>query len=268
MKLKSLFLSLGLLFLGTSHAVLPQSIPAVPYYYVLDEPKALDRHTLQTLESLLVEHDRLTGEQFMVAIFEEIARGDIPEWTNRVFTKWKIGKRGQDNGALLMVSLKNHEAHLLAGYGLESILTSAKSNEILSDFVLKDLKRNHLRRALKKGVYQILETVESPLIQSGKAAQSLKTDESDLFSGDASYTSLSGAWIFLFSLGIFLLLAVLNELLAREAHFTGEGWFRPSPVLMLGNSLNRSVSSLISRKNSEQKQEKTQETPGGMSGNW
>lgn len=260
MKLKSLLLPFGLLFLGTSHAVLPKSIPPVPYYYVLDEPKAVDSSTLQTLESLLVEHDRLTGEQFMVAIFEEIDRKDLPEWARQVFTSWKVGQRGQDNGALLLISLKNHEAQLLVGYGLESILTPAKSEDILSHFVLKDLKGNHLKRALKRGVYQVLNTVESPLIQSGKADQTLNTEESDLFSGDPSLNSLSGAWIFLFSLGIFLLLTVLNELLAREAHFTGGGWFRPSLAL--------SLSSLGSRKKARLKQKSAQETPGGMSGNW
>src|SRR4051794_34047311 len=92
---------------GESFATPTREIPRAPYYYLLDQSNALDQRSMRAMESLLVEHDRLTGEQFMVAIFDKIESDDLAEWTRQIFRKWRVGQRGQDNGLLLVISLKN-----------------------------------------------------------------------------------------------------------------------------------------------------------------
>jgi uncharacterized protein len=72
----------------------PKPIPTPPYYYVLDEPHVLSPRALHTVETLLIEHDRIVGEQVLVAIFKNLGDEDVVDYTNRVFSTWKIGKRG------------------------------------------------------------------------------------------------------------------------------------------------------------------------------
>jgi uncharacterized membrane protein YgcG len=230
-------------------------VPPVPYYYILDEPAVLDQTTLHSVESLLVEHDRLTGEQFMVGIFDEIPAAELKNWTHEIFKKWRIGQRGQDNGILLVISLKNQKAAMEAGLGLDSVITGAKSKEFLSASLEKELKNLPISLALKKETYRVLEALSSPLIQSGKADDLIRNGDG------TTYASVSGSWIVLFILGLILLLAVLNEILSREAHFTANGWFRPSTASLVLYFFSGHLSFLRWKKNQP-------EAPGGTSGSW
>src|SRR4051812_11604358 len=92
---------------GWAVAAPARPIPAPPSYYVLDEPHILSERTTQALQALLIEHDRATNEQFLVAIFNSLDGEDLNDYTNRVFQTWKIGQRGQDNGVLLAIFYKD-----------------------------------------------------------------------------------------------------------------------------------------------------------------
>jgi uncharacterized protein len=108
-----------------------KALPPAPEYYVLDEPGALDAGTTHALRTLLVEHDHLTGEQVVVAIFRGLDGEDLVAWTAKVFQAWGIGKRGKDNGVLLALYWQDRQARLEVGYGLEPLLTDARSKRVL-----------------------------------------------------------------------------------------------------------------------------------------
>jgi uncharacterized protein len=225
----SLGLAFGLVLTSPAHAE-PKPIPSPPYYYVLDEPHALSQQALHTIETLLIEHDRVAGEQVLVAIFKNLGDEDLVDYTNRVFSTWKIGKRGKDNGALLAIYWDDHKSRIEVGYGLEPVLTDAKTKLILSDDLAPDLKNGNPDRGITLSVLEILRTIGSPLIQSGKAEEILKSGG---FAGDLHpsrvfvvHSGGMSAWLFL---GLILLTIVLRSLNAAEAHFTRDGWFRPKP---------------------------------------
>jgi uncharacterized membrane protein YgcG len=252
-------LLLGIFCLGFADASAnPPVIPPVPTYYVLDETKILDQKTLQSLQALLIEHDRLTDEQFMLSIFQADHR-DLPEnWTHQVFETWRVGQRGKNNGILLSVFWKSRKAQMETGYGLEAILPHDKSDEILSEVIIPRLKQAHLKTALKLGVYRILEALNSPLIQSGKALEILgSTEVSALYDDLEENTTHSYGGFFLILLGIAVFLGILVSILSREAHFTRSGWFRVRkfPWHWVLNLKNRKMNS-------------TQHQYGGVHGTW
>lgn len=219
-------LALSLAFISTkAHA--DKTIPPPPKYYVLDEPRVLDAASKRALESLLIEHDHATGEQFLIAIFNSLEGEDPVEFTNQVFSKWGVGKRGKDDGVLLALYWKEHKSRIEVGYGLESLLTDAKSKLILTDTIAPELRSGNPGRALALGALEILKTIQSPLIDNGQAQEILRSGQ---FSSRVRNESRSlgwGVWVFL---GFIFFIIVLNLLTARDAHFTGSGWFRPRPL--------------------------------------
>lgn len=210
-------------------ALAAKTLPQAPYYYVLDEPRILSPHALRALQTLLIEHDRSTGEQVLVAIFNSLDGEDLVSFTNRAFNEWKIGKRGKDNGALLALYWKDRKARIEVGYGLEPVLTDAKSKRVLEDFLIPELKVGKPDRAVSLAALEILKTLESPLTQDGKAQEILRSGG---FRGGFRPTAGSGQVGFPFILlfiGLILLSMVLKALTAAEAHYTGRGWYRPNP---------------------------------------
>jgi uncharacterized protein len=226
------FLSIAAaLFCGSfAFAGTAKPIPAAPYYYVLDEPHVLSPNSLKAVETLLIEHDRVTGEQVLVAIFQSLGDEDLVDYTNRVFQQWKIGKRGKDNGVLLALYWDEHKARIEVGYGLEPILTDAKSSGILSDILIPELKNSSPDRGISLAVLEILRTLGSPLVQNGKAEEILKNGG---FQGDWQpqevYIPRTGGlavWLFL---GFIILTIILRTITGAEAHFTRSGWVRHNP---------------------------------------
>ena len=241
MVLKFTTLSLGCigLLLGiTAQAKAPRPFPPRPDYYVLDEARVLDGRATHAIESLLTEHDRLTNEQVMVAIFKN-AHNTSPqihnsekEWTHRLFVEWKIGKRHYNEGILLTIFLESGQAFLEVGYGLEPKLS--KTAEILEQVVIPQLRHNDPKSAAIWGAYQILEELMSPLIQNGKAIEILRRDGiparvplTEEFADRPADNS--GAWLVLCFLGISLITFVFYQILSREAHFTAKGWYLDYP---------------------------------------
>ena len=208
-----------------------KTIPAPPPYYVLDEPHVLDAGSLRALERLLTEHDRVTGEQVVAAIFNSLDNEDPVAFTNQVFTNWKIGRRGKDNGVLLALYWKEHKARIEVGYGMESLLTDAKTKDLIADYLVPDLKAGHPGRAMGQTLLQLLTVLESPLVQSGEALRILRGAGSGNRGARIRVgpVSASAPWPIIILLGGALLFIVLNLLTSADAHFTRAGWFRPRP---------------------------------------
>ncbi len=241
----TLVLLLGVIFSHSSSrstyaAEKAENLPPRPYYYVSDEEKILTPHTLHAAEALLVEHDRLTGEQFMVALIKNLNQENLTDRSHQIFTHWQMGNTGQNNGMLLTVFYENQQAYLEVGFGLEDKLTDTKTKPILSTFVIPELKKNDPNTAIVIGIYHLLEALDSPLIQSGKAAEILHQDGLRHLlrnKDEVSYTYTWKEWVTLFTLGITLLIIVLSQILSREAQFTRRGWYRHHPWKLFLNRL-------------------------------
>jgi uncharacterized membrane protein YgcG len=205
-------------------------LPEAPTYYVYDETNTLDEFALNALQTLLVEHDRLTNEQFMIAVLEKPEKEAFANLKSQIFEKWRIGKReSKNNGILLMAANQLKKAEFEVGLSLDPVFPLEKRAEILDSYVIPNLKRKKLLAALALGVYHTLDTLNSPLILSGEAAKILKTLGLE---PNQSITPESFSWtgaLFLFFLGIIAVGVILYEILAREAHFTSTGWFRVRP---------------------------------------
>jgi uncharacterized membrane protein YgcG len=213
------------------HTSVPPEIPKAPYYYVYDGPKVLNDRTRQAIEVLLVEHDRLTDEQIMIGIFD-IKQEDAPsDWVHQVFDAWKVGKRSKNKGILLTVFWKDQKAQIETGYGLESILPRERIDEVMSDSILPSLRRRDIRKALSRGIFDILESLNSPLILSGKAAEMIQIldAQKDIETINDAPQSKT-AWITLLGIGILMLGWIFYEILSREAYFTSTGWFHIPPL--------------------------------------
>lgn len=218
-----------MLFLSSlAHAAAP--LPPPPANYVLDEPHVLSAGATQSVESLLIEQDHLTGQQILVAIFNSLQGEDLNERTNLIFQEWKIGQRGQDNGVLLAIYWKEHQARIEVGYGLEQTLTDAHSKDILEDQLIPAMRDGDPDRAISLAVVEILKSLQSPLIDNGRARQILQAHEGRAVvrRWNAPAQPHGGYWVWLV-IGMIALIIVFNTVTSADAHFTSTGWYRPQP---------------------------------------
>ena len=196
-------------------------IPPSPTYYVLDEPSLLAPQSLRALQKLLVEHDRVGGEQVMIAVMKELGDEDISERTRAIYREWKIGQTKKDSGVLLALYAKEQKGMVLAGYTLELPLPEVKARAIVDEVLLPRLHAGSPDRAVAAAALEILTLLESPLIQSDKAAEILAPiRELPESSGGGSL------WIWIFALAVIVTPSALGlwSRLVPEAHYASSGW--------------------------------------------
>ncbi len=121
-------------FFFQGEAIAAKSIPPPPSNYVYDETGLL-RASTDHLSSLLSKEDHQSGNQILVALFNSLEQEDLVDYTNRVFQTWQPGENGKNNGVLLAVYLKERKIRIEVGYGLEPLLTDAKSKRILINII-------------------------------------------------------------------------------------------------------------------------------------
>jgi uncharacterized protein len=115
-----------------------------PAGYVNDSAHLLEPAARESLEQRLAQYDRTTGNQIAIAIFPDLGGIPINEFASRLEEAWKVGRRGKDNGLLLLIGLNERQVRIEVGYGLESKVTDGDAGAII---------RNVLAPAFREGRY-------------------------------------------------------------------------------------------------------------------
>jgi uncharacterized protein len=110
----------------------PLPVPAATGY-VNDAAGLLDEGTRAKLEAFLDQVERRTGAEFAVLTVPTTAPEDPSAYKVRVFEAWGLGKKGADNGLLMLVAVEEREVRFETGYGLEGALPDGLQSRIFRD---------------------------------------------------------------------------------------------------------------------------------------
>jgi uncharacterized protein len=112
-------------------------------YYVTDDAGVLLLTEIYDIEDVCVEVDLETGAEFAVLIVETTEPDPIDLYAVKTFEESGIGKEGEDNGLLLLISVTTREWRIEVGYGLEGILPDVKVNQIAQDHLVPFLQEGN-----------------------------------------------------------------------------------------------------------------------------
>lgn len=141
-----------------------------PRGYVNDFAGILKPGERQALENRAHELQQKTGAQLAIVILKSLEGGQVDDFTNKLFSRWGVGKKGKNNGVMLLVALDDHKARIEVGYGLEPILPDALAGRVRSEQLFPAFKRLEYAAGLSAAVARIAEIIErnepaSPRVQ-------------------------------------------------------------------------------------------------------
>jgi uncharacterized protein len=102
-----------------------------PSGYVDDFAKVLDAAGKARLEAYCASLETSTGAQMAIVTVDTLDGEPVEDVGNRLFREWGIGKKGKDNGILLLFAIKDHKNSVELGYGIEPLLSDADAGTIL-----------------------------------------------------------------------------------------------------------------------------------------
>jgi uncharacterized protein len=127
---------------------------------VTDLTSTLSATETQALVDKLAAWEQKTGNQLAVLVVPSTQPEPIEAYSIRVADAWKIGRKGQDNGALLVVAKNDRKIRIEVGYGFEGVLTDATSRRIISDTIAPLFRQNQFAQGINAGVDQIIAVVD------------------------------------------------------------------------------------------------------------
>ena len=102
--------------------------------YIYDDGNIIDDDVESQINDMLVDLEEKTEVEFAVITVEDLQGLEIEEYANNLFNTLGIGKKGEDNGLLLLISQSDERVRLEIGRGLEGCLNDAKCGRILDDY--------------------------------------------------------------------------------------------------------------------------------------
>lgn len=164
--MRNLLCSLFLLLLTCSVAT-ALDIPK-PTGYVNDTAGLLSPTVKLKLEQFLHDFEKSDSTQITVLTIPTLDGEVLENYSLKVFDSWKIGQKGKDNGALLLIAKAEKKVRIEVGYGLEGRLTDLLSGRIIDNEITPKFKQGDFDGGIVAGVVGIAEAVRGEYTGTGK----------------------------------------------------------------------------------------------------
>lgn len=111
------------------------------------------------IERKLAAFEQAKGSQIAVLIVPTTEPETIEQYGIRVAERWKLGRKGIDDGAILLLAKNDRRLRIEVGYGLEGVLPDAVSKRIVSETITPYLRRGDFAGGIDAGVTQMIGLV-------------------------------------------------------------------------------------------------------------
>ncbi|MBA3680219.1 MAG: TPM domain-containing protein [Bacteroidetes bacterium] len=123
-------------------------------------PQFLNSSEAQQLENKLVQFSKETSNQICVVIIDDLNGFDPASYATKIINEWGVGKKGANNGIVILLKPNSHDLFIAPGYGLEGAIP---------DLAIKRIRENEMNPYLKNGEnYTALDKGTTVLMQLAK----------------------------------------------------------------------------------------------------
>ena len=150
------------LCLGLALAAAAQGLQPIPKLgaRVTDLTGTLTAGQETLLEQKLAAFEAAKGTQLAVLIVPTTQPEEIEQYSIRVVDAWKLGRKGVDDGALLIVAKDDHKVRIEVGRGLEGVLTDATSNRILDETIKPEFRQGNFYGGIDAGLDRMMKVIQ------------------------------------------------------------------------------------------------------------
>jgi uncharacterized protein len=120
------------------------------------------------LEQELARFEASKGSQIAVLIVSTTAPETIEQYGIRVAEVWKLGRKGVDDGALLLVARDDRALRIEVGYGLEGAIPDAVAKRVISEIILPYFRQGDFYGGIRAGVDRLVRLIDGELLPEPK----------------------------------------------------------------------------------------------------
>lgn len=126
---------------------------------VTDLTNSLTPAERNELEQTLRAFSARKGSQIAVLIVDTVQPEAIEQYAIRVASAWKLGRKGVDDGALLLVAKSDRQVRIEVGYGLEGALNDATCKRIIEEIIVPRFREGAFMAGITEGTRAMIKIV-------------------------------------------------------------------------------------------------------------
>lgn len=154
-----IFLVAGLLLVSVGAIAQDVPVPALNTW-VTDTTGTLDASTRSALHDRLAALDREKGAQIAVLMVPTTGNESIEAYASRAFEAWRLGRKGVDDGILLVVAKDDRRLRIEVGYGLEGAVPDVLAGRIIREQIAPRFSDGQFAQGVVAGVNSLIGLVE------------------------------------------------------------------------------------------------------------
>ena len=176
--------------------------------YVTDQTGTLAPEVRQALNDSLAAFDKATSTQIVVVILPTIGIDAIEEVSLKIVEENGVGRKGKDNGVLLLVIRDDRLLRIEVGYGLEGVLTDALSAQIIRKEIVPHFRNGDYASGIQAGVSAIMRATRNEYVADPQDDDTKGVDVSTIIT-------------------LLVILFIISRMIRRNSSGIGRGGFPP-----------------------------------------
>ena len=96
---------------------------------------------------------------------------DIAQYTTRVFDQWQIGRKGVDDGVLLVVAKDDRRVRIEPGYGLEGAIPDAIANRVIQEYLVPRFRAGDYAGGITDATAVLVKIVDGEALPAPVSSQ-------------------------------------------------------------------------------------------------
>lgn len=127
---------------------------------VTDLTNTLSPDQKSALESRLAAFEREKGSQIAVLLVPSTQPETIEQYGIRVVDTWKLGRKGIDDGILVLMATQDREVRIEVGYGLEGVIPDVTAKRVIEEIMIPRFREGDVAGGLNAGVERLIGLIE------------------------------------------------------------------------------------------------------------
>ena len=128
-----------------------------PQGFVNDFAGILSAQNKIKLERALSSVEIKSGIEISVVTVNSLDGEEASDYANRLFENWGIGKKGKDNGLMILIAPNERKTWIEVGYDLEPSINDAYAGQIIRQQMIPHFKTGDYNTGILNGVASVIQ---------------------------------------------------------------------------------------------------------------
>lgn len=161
LRIKHLWGGIGLLLAVFFITLAAISEPVIPSLNspVTDLTSTLTKNQIDALDAKLRGFQATKGGQIVLLIVSDLGGLAIEDYSIKLAEKWQVGRKGIDDGVILLIAKNDRKLRIEVGGAYEGALTDAESSRIIREIITPRFKQGDFFGGISEGLDAVIGQV-------------------------------------------------------------------------------------------------------------